>query len=37
MKIILLRKRGFTALQKAFKERVEADGGIIESLQCVIV
>ena len=28
---------GYTAIQSAFKTRVEADGGTIESLQCVIV
>jgi len=28
---------GYTALQSAFKARVEADGGIVESLECIII
>jgi len=38
MKIILLRKKErLTELQKSFIIRVEADGGVVESIQCVIV
>ena len=36
MKVIFLRKR-LTALQKAFIARVEADGGTVEAIRCVII
>ena len=36
MKIIFLRKR-LTALQKSFIARIEADGGIVEAIRCVII
>jgi hypothetical protein len=35
MNIVVLVKRKLSALQKAFKSRVLADGGVVESIECV--